>query len=355
VTPSIIAIGSLWLAAIIVSYLVIQTADRDKMRQHRIALIALSATLLIVPAGGVLSVGLRHKARLLALFTTSRSPAIGLPPGCSLFPRDNIWNTPVRDLPPDPNSLAYVNSIGTQLSLHADFSTPYNVVTTDGPMATVSLEDGGPESDPGPYRVPDDAVVEPGEDAHLLVVDSNACRLYELFAVKRTGPHGWQAGSGAIFDLRSNRLRPAGWTSADGAGLPIVPGLVRYEEVQSGAIRHALRFTAKATRREFVWPARHFASYSTDSSLPPMGQRFRLRSSFDVTGFGSDAQVILTALKEYGMMLADNGGSWFLTGAPDSRWSSRTVSELRRVSGADFEAVNVSGVMSNVDSGKAGR
>jgi hypothetical protein len=195
--------------------------------------------------------------------------------------------------------------------------------------------------------------VETGGDAHVLVIDQDDCRLYELFGSRRIGPQEWEASSGAIFDLRSNRLRPAGWTSADGAGLPILPGLVRYDELRAGQIRHALRFTTRQTSREFKWPARHLASRLTDPRLPPMGQRFRLRSSFDIGGFAPETRVILTALQTYGMLLSDNGGPWFLTGAIDSRWPSSIASELRNVKGSDFEAVDISGLMIDPDSGEA--
>ena len=212
------------------------------------------------------------------------------------------------------------------------------------------------ESDPGPYPIPAEAPIEGGADSdgdrHILILETDECRLYELYDA-RPGPDGWTAGSGAIFDLRSNGLRPTGWTSADAAGLPILPGLVRFEEVAAGEIRHALRFTAPRTQRAYIWPARHFASDLTDGALPPMGQRFRLRREFDIEGFSPKVQVILRALQDYGMMLADNGSPWFLSGVPDDRWDNETLRELGRVQGRDFEAVDVSGLTVDLESAQA--
>jgi hypothetical protein len=184
------------------------------------------------------------------------------------------------------------------------------------------------------------------------VVDRDACLLYELFYAFPQPDGSWQAGSGAIFDLNSHALRPAGWTSADAAGLPILPGLVRYEEVLSGEINHALRFTAPHTRQDYVWPARHYASSLTGPQYPPMGQRFRLRDDFDISGFSPEVQVILRALKTYGLILADNGSAWYITGAPDERWDNEVLQELRQVRGSDFEALDVSSLMVDPDSGQ---
>jgi hypothetical protein len=300
-----------------------------------------------------------YKDRVLALVTFRRGVALNLGNGCSIFPDNNIWNTPVRDLPADAKSETYVQSIGPGLPLHADFGMAGGIPAglADGrvPPAHVTFTDGASESEPGPYRIPDNAPNEGGTDRHVLVMDTSACRLYELYDARRVASGQWLASSGAIFDLRSNRLRPYGWTSADAAGLPIFAGLVRYDEVKSGRIRHALRFTARVTRRAFVWPGRHFASRSNDPSLPPMGQRFRLRHTFDFSGFHPETQVILTALRDYGMFLSDNGGPWFLTGEPDWRWKSRVISELSRVHGSDFEAVDTSSLMIDVNSGEARR
>jgi hypothetical protein len=212
------------------------------------------------------------------------------------------------------------------------------------------------ESDPGPYPIPPNPPIEGGSqsdgDRHILIVQEETCLLYELYAAWPRDDGGWDAGSGAIFDLNSNALRPAGWTSADAAGLPILPGLVRYDEVASGEITHALRFTAPETQRAFVWPARHFASDLTDAKYPPMGQRFRLRADYDITGFDPRMQVILRAMQRYGIILADNGSPWYISGAPDERWDNDILHQLDALTGDDFEAVNVSALMVDPDSGQ---
>jgi hypothetical protein len=268
-----------------------------------------------------------------------------------LFPADNPWNTPVDHLPVDEHSGDYLASIGLEAHLHPDFGEssdgcspgiPYVVVDGKQPKFPVRFQ-WPEESDPGLYPIPPDAPVEGGDNAdgdrHVLIVDRDNRRLYELFGVRKSGDI-WQASSGAIFDLRSNQLRPAGWTSADAAGLAILPGLVRYEEaVEQREIRHALRFTAKVTRRAYVFPARHWASRHTDPKLPPMGLRVRLKVDYDINGFPASAQVVLKALKRYGMILADNGGNWFITGAPDSRWNDDELAALKRVRGKDLEVV----------------
>jgi len=266
---------------------------------------------------------------------------------CPVFPASNPWNQRVDKLPVAPGSAAIVASIGRDAPLHADFGSglwqgapigiPYDVVGHATPRSRVVF-DYADESDRGPYPIPAGVHVEGGGDRHAILVDRSSCRLYELYALRREGGR-WHAGSGAIWSLRSNRLRPAGWTSADAAGLPILPGLARYDEVARGAIRHALRFTVPRTRRAYVWPARHFASDSTDPRLPPMGLRLRLKASFDVRPFPRQARVVLVALKRYGMLLADNGSSWYVSGAPDRRWSNDQLHTLARVHGSDFEVV----------------
>ncbi|MEA2272220.1 MAG: hypothetical protein QOI98_928, partial [Solirubrobacteraceae bacterium] len=250
-------------------------------------------------------------------------------PHCPVFPRDNPWNVRVDRLPVAANSAAIVASIGANAGVHADFGSglynggpigiPYRTVSRHQRRVPVSF-DYADESDHGPYPVPRNAPIEGGAqsdgDRHVIVVDRDRCRLYELYdAHPVAGGSRWHAGSGAIWSLRSNRVRPRGWTSADAAGLPILPGLARYDEVRRGRIDHALRFTAPRTRRAFLYPARHFASSATDPNLPAMGQRLRLRASFDVSGFPRQARVVLVALKRYGMFLADNGSSWYVTGA----------------------------------------
>ena len=300
---------------------------------------------------------------------TFASNAVAAPSiaGCPVFGADNIWNAPVDTLPLDPGSQGYVTTIGAGKGLHADFGSglwdggpigiPYTIVSGSQPHVHVSF-DYADESDPGPYPIPPDAPIEGGPqsggDRHVLVVDKDRCILYELYAAYPQPEGSWLAGSGAIFNLSSNMLRPSTWTSADAAGLPILPGLVRYDEVAGGEIKHAVRFTAPQTRNTFIWPARHEASSLTGQQYPPMGQRFRLKADFDISGFSRDTQVILTALKKYGMILADNGSSWYISGAPDPGWNNDVLHELGRVTGAAFEAVDESSLMVNQDSGQVG-
>ena len=276
--------------------------------------------------------------------------------GCPVFPPDNPWNQRVDRLPVLGNSDAIVRSIGATDTMHADFGSglwdggpigiPFVTVAGSQPKVPVSF-DYADESDRGPYPIPSRVPIEGGRNAdgdrHVIVVDRKRCRLYELFGAQ---PHGssWTAGSGAIWNLRSNALRPRGWTSADAAGLPILPGLARYDEVKRGRIDHALRFTADRTRRAFIYPARHFASDLTDPSLPAMGQRLRLRRSYDISRFPRQARIVLKALKRYGMILADNGSPWYVSGAPDSRWSNNQLHTLGRVPGSAFEVVDTAGL-----------
>jgi hypothetical protein len=293
----------------------------------------------------------------LALTTT---PAAAAPKvaGCPVFPKDNAWNQRVDRLPVHASSAAIVRSIGLTDTMHADFGSglweggpigiPFVTVGAAQPKLPVSFEYAD-ESDRGPYPIPPGAPIEGGRtadgDRHVIVVDRTRCRLYELFAAyPRAGGVRWSAGSGAIWNLRSNRLRPRGWTSADAAGLPILPGLARYDEVKRGRIDHALRFTAERTRRAFVYPARHFASDLTDPDLPAMGQRLRLRRGFDISRFPRQARIVLRALKRYGMILADNGSSWYVSGAPDPRWDNDQLHALHRVPGSAFEVVDTSGL-----------
>jgi hypothetical protein len=287
-------------------------------------------------------------ALLLAL-AGAPAQALRIPsaPRCAVFPKTNAWNNRVDSLPVAQNSVAIINSIGADGGLHPDFGSglyaggrigiPFDVVTRKTPRSRVTF-DYADESDRGPYPIPRGVHIESGSDHHALLVDRDACRLYELYALTRTS-RGWHAGSGAIWSLRSNTLRPAGWTSADAAGLPIFPGLARYDEVARGVIDHALRFTVERTRRAYISPARHYASSLTDPNLPPMGLRVRLKASFDVSGFPRQARVVLTALKRYGMLVADNGSSWYISGAPDPRWNNDDLHTLGRVKGSDFEVV----------------
>jgi hypothetical protein len=283
--------------------------------------------------------------------------ALHLPtaPRCPIFPAGNAWNQRVDGLPVARNSARLVASIGLGAGLHPDFGSgvwnggpigiPFDVVSRSTPRARVAFEYAD-ESDSGPYPIPRTVHVEGGRassgDRHAILVDGSACRLYELYALRRKAGGGWRAGSGAIWSLRSNALRPAGWTSADAAGLPIFPGLARYDEVARGVIDHALRFTAPRTRRAYLYPARHYASSSDDPALPPMGLRVRLKASVDIAGFPRQARIVLEALKTYGMILADNGSSWYVSGAPSPHWSNGDLHTLGRITGADLEAVDTS-------------
>jgi hypothetical protein len=278
---------------------------------------------------------------------------------CPIFPADNPWNTDISAYAVHADSDAYVASIGNDATLHADFGTvwqgapngiPYAEVTASTPRVSVEF-DYAPESDPGPYPIPSDPPIEGGPDGdgdrHLIMLDRENCFLYELFYAWPPGQGDnpfndrWYAGSGAVFDLRSNALRNDYWTSADAAGLPIFPGLVRYQEaVEAGEIDHALRFTADLTQRAFIHPATHYASDSTDPNRPPLGLRLRMKADYDISAFSPEVQVIFRALKTYGMFLADNGSDWYVSGAPDPRWNDDHLHELHSVPGSAFEAVD---------------
>jgi len=281
---------------------------------------------------------------------------------CPIFPANNIWNRRIDALPLDPNSATYVSTIGAATHFHPDvgndifsFGIPYNLKGAGKVMPSFDYAD---ESDPGPYPVSTKLLIEGGTwatsnggDRHVLVVDTKKKVLYELYYTFAAGTKGIHAGSGAIFPLASNNLRPNGWTSADAAGLPVFPGLLNYDEVATGAVRHALRFTTRRTNG-YIWPGRHQAGPQT-AGYPPMGQRFRLRASFDVSGYSRNNQVILTALKQYGMFVADNGSDWFMTGAPDKRWINTELDQLKNLVGSDFEAVDERALMVNPDSGQS--
>ena len=300
----------------------------------RTALLAVIGLALLV--GGRPAEALRHPAA----------------PGCPVFPASNAWNKRVDRLPVAANSDAIVSSIGADETLHPDFGSgqwegapigiPITVVRSRQRKLRVAFEYAD-ESDRGPYPIPRNVKIEGGRqsdgDRHALILDRDSCRLYELYALYPTAT-GWRAGSGAIWNLRSNRLRPAGWTSADAAGLPILPGLARFDEVARGRIDHALRFTVRRTRRAYVYPARHYASDSNDPNLPPMGLRLRLNASFSMAGYPRQARIVLEALKRYGMLVSDNGSDWYITGAPDPRWSNDQLRALKRVPGSAFEVVD---------------
>jgi hypothetical protein len=290
----------------------------------------------------------RATAVALALALGSGSTVAGAPPtsDCPLFPTTNVWNKRVDDLPVHRNSRALIRTIGRSRALHPDFGEylgygiPYNVVDGGTPRRSVEfLYDD--ESDHVGYPIPANPQVEAGSDHHLLMWDTEDCMLYELFDASKRWD-GWHAGSGAVWDLTSNALRPNGWTSADAAGLPILPGLVRYEEVQAGAILHAIRFTAPLTRDSHIYPARHHAGSGSSSSLPPMGLRVRLKRWFDVSDYSPRMRVILRAMKRYGMILADNGSPWYFSGTSDLRWSDEELNELKSLRGWHFEVVDTS-------------
>jgi hypothetical protein len=292
-------------------------------------------------------------AAVATLVGVASAHALRLPgaPKCPIFPATNAWNERVDTLPVAANSAQLIQSIGLSTGLHPDFGSglydgqpigiPYDVVSKQTKRFRVKFGYAD-ESDKGPYPIPKSVHIEGGRasmgDRHALLVDKDACKLYELYALSPKGG-GWTAGSGAIWNLRSNALRPAGWTSADAAGLPIFPGLARYDEVARGVIDHALRFTASRTRRAYVYPARHYASSSDDPALPPMGLRVRLKASVDISGFPKQSRIVLQALKTYGMILADNGSNWYISGAPNPHWSNDDLHSLGRITGSMFEVV----------------
>jgi len=299
---------------------------------------------------------------LLAIVAFARAGADAAPhaaigpgePACQVFPPNNPWNTDISSYPVHPQSDAYVNQIGRSGHLHPDVGTwwegapigiPYAIVGAGQPKVPVSF-DYADESDPGPYPIPPDAPIEggPGSDGdrHVIVIDNSACLLYEMFyAYPANGGQSWTAGSGAVFNVNSNALRPDYWTSADAAGLPIFAGLVRYSEVvEQGVIDHALRFTIAETRRAFMHPATHYASSNTNPGVPPMGLRFRMKAGYNCGGFSGEVQIICAALKKYGMFVADNGSDWYVSGAPDDRWNDDALGDLKQITGDAFEVVN---------------
>lgn len=294
--------------------------------------------------------------------TAIPSPLSGGPAmaNCPIFPADNFWNTPVDTLPTHPQSDSWIESIGSTEEFHMDFGSgewdggpigiPFNIVAGSA-VPNYGIEFYYPdESDPGPYPLSDDPLQEWSSDHHILTVDSDHCKLYEIYDASLEDGL-WSGGSGAVWDLNSNALRPADWTSADAAGLPILPGLVRYDEVAAGVIQHALRFTAEDTAG-YIWPARHLTS-DAQTGIPPMGARFRLKADYDISNFPQEMQVILQAMKTYGIVLADNGSNWYVSGAPDEHWDNDMLHLLDVLTGNDFEAVDTSGMMIDIDSGQA--
>jgi len=299
---------------------------------------------------------------IAASLAFAQAPSIG---SCPVLPANNIWNTRVDQLPVHPSSSTWVNTIGASSPVHPDFGSgtydggPIGIpfITVPGTQTKYPVTfDYADESDPGPYAVPLNAPIEGGSastgDRHAIAIDTDHCILYELYAAYPQAA-SWNAGSGAIYNLQSNALRTASWTSADAAGLPIFPGLVRYDEIVTGEIRHAIRFTVPKTQKAYVWPARHYASSLTSAQYPPMGARFRLKASFDISHFSATNQIILTAMKRYGIMLADNGSAWYISGAPDSRWNNDDLHALTGIAGSNFEAVDVSTLMVDPNSGQA--
>jgi len=305
-----------------------------------------------------------HTAAFLGIagLAFGQAPTVGT---CTVLPADNIWNTRIDQLPVHPSSSTWVTTIGASSPVHPDFGSglwdggPIGIpfVTVPGSQtkypATFTYQS---ESDTGPYAIPLNAPIEGGSastgDRHAIAIDTNNCILYEIYAAYPQAA-SWQGGSGAIYNLLSDALRPATWTSADAAGLPIFPGLVRYDEIVAGEIRHAIRFTVPQTQKAYVWPARHYASSLTGAQYPPMGARFRLKASFNISGFSPTNQIILKALQRYGLILADNGSSWYISGAPDSRWNNDDLHALTGITGSNFEAVDVSPLMVDPNSGQA--
>jgi hypothetical protein len=268
------------------------------------------------------------------------------------FPASNVWNMPVDTLPVRTDSATLIATMGVSRYVHPDFGTfagygiPFNLVSAATPRSTVTFQ-WPSESDRVGYPIPASPKIEgagAGGDRHILMIDQSACRLWELFAASSGGGH-WTAGSGATWDLRSNALRPDGWTSADAAGLPIYPGLARYDEVAAGTIAHALRFTVPTTRSAHIYPARHDAGAGSSTSLPPMGLRVRLKAGVNISAHSPQARVILTALKQYGMILADNGSAYYVSGAPDPRWNDDDLHDLHAITGSMLEVVDTTGLV----------
>ena len=317
-----------------------------------------------VPAGlvaaGLLAAGLLVSGVPATGAGAGGAPLPGAGPNCPLFPADNVWHADVSGLPVHARSAAWIASMGgPERRLHPDFGPndggqpygiPYAVVPGSTQKVAVTF-DYADESDPGPYPFGPTTPIEGGSDAHALVVDKDRCVLYELYAADWNGGRP-TAGSGAIWDLRSHALRPRGWTSADAAGLPILPGLLRRDEVVAGTVDHAIRLTASRTDRSFVWPARHQAGAASDPSLPPMGAWFRLKASFDVSRFRQDTQVVLRAMQRHGLIVADNGSNWYFTGTSEAGWDTGLLDQLKTIPAGAFEAVDTASLMAEADSGR---
>ncbi|MFF4429498.1 hypothetical protein ACFYZ4_10025 [Streptomyces sp. NPDC001513] len=297
---------------------------------------------------------------------TATATAGGTPDdgSCATSLSDSFWRAPVDRLPVHPSSAQYVSSIGSTESLHPDFGSgltegepfgiPITVSDTNLPETKVTL-DVAEESDTSGYRIPPNAKIENGPassgDRHVVVWDRALCKSYELWNARQEGDNAWHAGSGAVFDLRSHQLRPDGWTSADAAGLAILPGLVRYDEAAAGRIDHAIRITVPRSDQSYIWPARHQAGVAADPSLPPMGLRLRLKSSADTSQLAPQAKAVAEALKKYGAIVADNGSAWYITGEENAGWDNAQLDTLKGFKGSDFEAVDTSGLQQSPDSG----
>jgi hypothetical protein len=320
-------------------------------------------------------VGTRSSRRAIACLTTVAALLalsaceVVLPgaPNCTITPNDSYWHANVTSLPVLSSSSTFISTEGASSPLHADFGSgtwdggpigiPYTTVPGTQPKVKVTFSTPS-ESDPGPYPIPPNAPVEGGSastgDRHVIVVDSDHCELYEMWNAKlQSDGSSWKAGSGATWSLTSDAMRPAGWTSADAAGLPILPGLVRYEEVAAGHIDHAIRITVPTTRESYIWPARHEAGSTTSSSAPPMGTWLRLKSSVNPSNFPADVRPIIVALQTYGAIVADNGSAWYISGVPDSRWNNDDLHTLGSITGTDFQVVNASSLMVDPNSEQA--
>jgi len=299
-----------------------------------------------------------HAGRLACLVVLLWPIALMAQPqvaGCPIFPAKNIWNVPIDTMPVHALSAQFIGTEGAGASLHPDFGPqgglPFTIVPADQAMVPIQFD--SLQSDPGPYPIPNGTQSESNPDLQLVILQQGTCKLYEVWAPRKLTDGTWTGGSGAIWGLKSNALRPDGWTSADGAGLPMFAGLVRYDEVASGAIRHALRMGVPKTRDDYVWPARHLASNLDGDQYPPMGTRFRLKASVDISHFDPMVQVILQALKTYGAMVAENGSAWFITGAPDSHWDNDILAQIKQLHGSDLEAVDVSSLQMGPNSALA--
>jgi hypothetical protein len=311
--------------------------------------VTLSPTITNTPSPITIDTQIPTIIRSVSAFLNNNVATIG---SCIVFPADNPWNQDISKLPINPLSNEYINSIGANKNLHPDFGgassgnswgIPFMTVTNVQQKYPINFTAYGSESDPGPYPIPLTAPIEGGSssdgDRHVLVINTETCMLYEMYRAFPT-QNGWNADSGAVFDLKSNNLRPAGWTSSDAAGLPIFPGLVKYDEVAKGMVNHAIRFTTRNTQRAYIFPARHFASNSTDPHLPPMGLRVRLKSNYTIDNLPPQAKIIATAMKKYGLLLADNGGDWFFQGDVNPLWDDADINSLKSIPGSAFEAVD---------------